>query len=75
MFANQNQRQDFADTRSGPADSGLASAFTFAGLSRIDSNDAADQLAQADAADSHLLRLVMCVACATLSLALVSSLA
>jgi hypothetical protein len=45
------------------------------GMNRFDAQDAMEQLAQADAADSHLLRLVMCVSCATLTLALVSSLA
>jgi len=71
MFANQNQRRDFADTR----DSGPESVLTFAGMSRSERVDAGEQLAMADAADSHLLRLVMCVATATLVLALVSSLA
>ena len=45
------------------------------GLSRLDAIDTRDQLALAGAADSQLLRMVMCVACATFTLALVSSLA
>ena len=71
MFANQNHRLDFADTRALGAESLLA----LPGMNRFDAQDAMEQLAQADAADSHLLRLVMCVSCATLTLALVSSLA
>ena len=70
MFANQNHRLDFADTRAVGGDSML----TFAGISRIDSLDITEQLAQADAADRQLLRLVLCVALATLTLALASSL-
>ena len=69
MFANQYHRADFADTRS------PESVLTMGGLSRFDAIDTHEQLALADAADSHLLRMVMCVACATLTLALVSSLA
>ena len=80
MFANQNHRLDFADTRAaGPGFTavhavGGESVFTFAGMSRIDSLDITEQLAQADAADRQLLRLVLCVALATLILALASSL-
>ena len=70
MFANQNHRTDFADT----CNLGLESVLTMDGLSRLDGVDTHEQLALADAADSHLLRLVMCVAGATLTLALVSSL-
>ena len=73
MFANQNHRLDFADTRATSATGG-ESMFTFAGMSRIDSLDITEQLAQADVADRHLLRLVLCVALATLTLALASSL-
>ncbi len=71
MFASQNHRHDFADTRALTPESVL----TLPGVSRFECVDASEQLAQADAADSHLLRLVMCVASATLVLALVSSLA
>lgn len=71
MFANQNHRADFADTRNLSPESVL----TMGGLSRYDAIDTREQLALADAADSQLLRMVMCVACATLTLALVSSLA
>ena len=71
MFANQNHRADFADTRN----LGPESVLSLGGLSRLDAIDTREQLALADAADSQLLRMVMCVACATLTLALVSSLA
>ena len=71
MFANQNHRTDFADTRTVSPESVL----TTGGLSRFDAIDTREQLALADAADSQLLRMVVCVACATLTLALVSSLA
>ena len=69
MFANQNHRRDFADTCS------AESVLSLSDWSRFDSVDSSEQLVLADAADSHLLRMVMCVACATLTLALVSSLA
>jgi hypothetical protein len=68
MFANGNPRHDFADTRDFTPDP----AFAPAGFAPL---DALDQLESANAADSHLLRLVMCTACATLTLALISSLA
>jgi hypothetical protein len=68
MFATGNPRHDFADTRDFSPETGYAHA-GFAPL------DALDQLETADAADTHLLRLVMCTACATLTLALISSLA
>ena len=71
MFAIQNRRTDFADTRNLSPESVL----TVGGLSRLDAIDTRDQLALAGAADSHLLRMVMCVACATFTLALISSLA
>ena len=54
---------------------GPESVLSLGGLSRLDAIDTREQLALADAADSHLLRMVVCVACATLTLALVSSLA
>jgi hypothetical protein len=69
MFANLPHRLDFADTRQ----LGVESALTHGCISRFEQMDASEQLA--DAADSHLLRLVFCVACATMTLALVSSLA
>ena len=69
MFANQNHRTDFAETSS------AESALSLGSWSRFESDDSSEQLALADAADSHLLRMVMCVACATILLALVSSLA
>jgi hypothetical protein len=71
MFANRNHRLDFADTRAVSLDSVLS-------LARYGPNegqDANEQLAQADAADTALLRTVMCAALATLVLALVSSMA
>jgi hypothetical protein len=71
MFANQHHHRDFADTRA----LGAESVLTLGSMSRFEAADAAEQLAQADAADTHLLRAVMCVATATLVLALVSSLA
>jgi hypothetical protein len=69
MFANLNRRHDFAPTRA----SGPESVLTTAGWSRLECVDANEQLELADAADSQLLRMVMCVATATLVLALVSS--
>lgn len=71
MFANQNFRRDFAPTRA----LGPESVLSCAGLNGLESVDANEQMAVADAADSQLLRMVMCVATATLVLALVSSMA
>ena len=71
MFANQNPRRDFAQTRA----MGPESVLSYAGLGRLEGVDANDQLEMADTADSQLLRMVMCVASATLVLALVSSMA
>ncbi len=68
MFAAGNPRHDFADTRDFSPEAQCAHA-GFVPL------DALDQLESANAADTHLLRLVMCTACATLTLALISSLA
>jgi hypothetical protein len=68
MFAQSNPRLDFADTRSTEARLGLA------GASGYETVDALEQMAQADAADRTLLRLVMCAAAATLVLALAASL-
>lgn len=67
MFAT-GTRQDFADTRDFQQDPGYAHA-GFVPL------DALEQLENASAADAHLLHLVLCTACATLTLALISSLA
>ena len=71
MFAIHHPRRDFAATR----DFGDESAFTYAGVTSFDNLDPLDALRQAEEADSQLLRLVMGVACATLTLALISSLA
>ncbi len=68
MFAQSTPRIDFADTRS--TDTRLG----FAGATRYDTADALEQIAQADAADRTLLRLVMSTAAATLVLALAASL-
>ena len=70
MFANQTHRLDFVDTRSALAESVL----TLPGLGRFEAQDASEQMAQADAADRTLLRLVICAAAATLLLAIASSL-
>ena len=69
MFANQTHRLDFVDTRSSLAES----VFTLPGLGRHEAQDASDPMAQTDAADRMLLRLVICAAAATLLLALASS--
>lgn len=71
MFANLSRRHDFAQTRA----MGAESMLTGVAWSRFEGVDANEQLAMADAADSQLLRMVMCVATATLVLALVSSMA
>lgn len=71
MFANGNPRHDFADTRDFSPDPAFASA-NFAPLDALDSQD---QLDRANASDTNLLQLVICTACATLTLALISSLA
>lgn len=74
MFANGNPRHDFADTRDFSADfsTEFSTEFAPAGFAPL---DALDQLESAGAADIHLLRLVMCTACATMTLALIASLA
>ena len=69
MFAIHNRLTAFVDTRS------PSSVLTMGGLSHLDTIDSRDQLALACAADSHLLRMVMGVACATFTLALICSLA
>jgi hypothetical protein len=71
MFTNGNPRHDFADTR----DFSPEHSFAPAGFAPLDALDSLAQLENANAADSHLLRLVMCTACATLTLALISSMA
>ncbi len=73
MFASQFHRRDFADTRSLPPEPGAGTGSP-TGLSRMDRLDIGEQLAQAEAADRQLLRLVVCAACVTLSLALAGSL-
>ena len=70
MFNNRNHRLDFADTRAFSAESVL----TLHGVNRFDSADTLEQMAQAEAADRNLLRLVLCAAAATLLLALASTL-
>ena len=70
MFAKQQPRRDFADTLTASADSPWA----WAALSRHEGIDAAELMVSTDAADRHLLRLVICAAAATLLLALASSL-
>ena len=72
MVANPTQQPRSAATLAATAD---RAALGFAGLSPFEGIDAEDQMAWSEAADSHLLRLVMCAAFATLTLALVSSLA
>ncbi len=76
MFASQRNRTDFADTRS----LGSEPAYSLAGVSRFEisryeNQDAQEALAQCDAADTQLLRLVVCVASVTFTLALVASMA
>lgn len=70
MFANRTHRLDFADTRALGSESVLTLQMGGPG----EPADIHAQLAQADAADRNLLRLVMCAAAATLVLALASSL-
>jgi hypothetical protein len=70
MFANHPPRRDFADTLTASAEGPWA----WAALSRHEGIDANELMASTDAADSHLLRLVVCAAVATLLLALASSL-
>ena len=71
MFANQFHRRDFADTRISIPDSALTlTPF----IAQFDTLDSLEQMAQADAADRTLLRLVACAAGATLLLALAGSL-
>lgn len=69
MFANRNHRLDFADTCA----VSLESMLTMAGYGAKEDQDASEPLVHADAADTQLLRTVMCAAMATLVLALVSS--
>ncbi len=70
MFANHPPRRDFADTLTAGAEGPWAAA----ALSRQEGIDANELMASTDAADRHLLRLVVCAAAATLLLALASSL-
>lgn len=71
MFANTDPRLDFADTRSAAA---TESIWALTRFGRLDSADTTELLAQAEADDRQLLRLVVCAAAATLVLALASSL-
>lgn len=71
MFANHPPRRDFADTLTANSTEG---PWAWAALSRTESIDASELLASTDAADRHLLRLVVCAAVATLVLAVASSL-
>ncbi len=69
MFATHaTTRHDFADTRAATEPWWALSAFA-----RLETADAAEQMAFADAADRSLLRLVSCAAVATLLLAVASS--
>lgn len=71
MFSNApTTRLDFADTRAFVADTTRAKP----AYSRMETTDAADLLAGAEADDLHLLRLVGCAALATLLLALAAGL-
>lgn len=70
MFANHPPRHDFADTLTASTDGPWA----WAALSRHEGIDAAELMASTDAADRHLMRLVVCAAAATLLLAVASSL-
>jgi hypothetical protein len=69
MFAKSTPRPEFADTLTA-ADSPWA----WSNLGRAEGSDARDLMASVDAADRHLLRLVLCAAAATLVLALATSL-
>ncbi len=73
MFAPSLTRRDFADTRIDAPASAFGVAPPEARLP--DAQDAWDDLEHAGRADFQLLRLVACCAFATLTLALVSSLA
>ncbi len=75
MFAHKNHRLDFADTCAVSLETVLTLAGYGPNEGPNEGRDASEQLAQADAADSQLLRTVMCAAVATLVLALVSSMA
>ena len=70
MFANHPPRRDFADTLSAGSDGHWA----WAALNGHEGVDANELTASADAADRHLLRLVLCAAAATLLLAVATSL-
>lgn len=72
MFANATPPLSIVNL---PAPNSQRPALGLANWSQFETIDAEDQLAWTEAADTHLLRLVMCAAFATLTLALVSSLA
>ena len=68
MFASRNHPLDFSDTR-------VDARLGLPHLDRLDPGiDPLEQIAQADRADLELLRLVVCVALATLVVALAGSL-
>ena len=83
MFATHQRRHDFADTRTAPIAGASASAsasastkdsvWALSGFGRLETSDAADLTASADAADRQLMHLVVCAAAATLLLALAAS--
>ena len=72
MFATPQHRLDFADTRAVAA--ATDPVWSLSSFSRHEGSDAADLTAKADAADRHLMHLVVCAAAATLLLALAASL-
>lgn len=69
MFAKPTPRPEFADTRTA-ADGPWA----WPAPGRGEGGDARELMDSVDAADRHLLRLVLCAAAATLVLALATSL-
>jgi hypothetical protein len=71
MFSSQQRRLDFADTRAAAASE---SVWALTSFGRLEGSETVEALAQAEAADRQLLRLVVCAAAATLLLALASSL-
>jgi hypothetical protein len=76
LFAHHHHRLDFADTRLNAAGAGerRASPRPARGREAQPGFDPLEQIAQADAADLQLLRLVGCAALATLLLALACAL-
>lgn len=68
MFAPPKTRPDSTDTRQSD------SAWALSGFSRHETHDAAELMDSSDAADLHLMRLVVYAAAATLLLALAARL-